>query len=113
MMKLTHRYGCRLLCGWLPPVPIVADDDNNATAPAPGTYSALFKGVAGRLPWGEVALAGSADASRAWVCAGNCGVVNVTCSTPAESARVTPLPMCTGTRPCRSGRPNVDWPSPP
>ena len=108
MMKLTARSGCMLSCGWLPrPAPVAALSvtalarrrDNCSVGRGALPLAAAFAGD------GSVRPAGG----TLWVCAGICFsgqrhlLDTAGLADPVVDAR--PWPMCTGTRPCRSGTP--------
>ena len=83
-----HRYGWKLVCGWLPPT---GQDRRRGRAQrrwCPRCRGRRRSTGPSTLPVADVLLPMSVDASRAWVWAGICWMVSVTDSTPPVSARI-------------------------
>src|SRR5436190_22922390 len=91
MMKSTHRYGWKLVCGWLPPV-----EPMEVAAICWLGFSFIYRKpvvvLAKTLFCGAVDVPVADDPRNGWPCAGICETVSVTCSTPPVSARINPLP---------------------
>ena len=84
MMKSTHRYGWKLVCGWLPPAdPTLFGASVTSGLSVPYGVMVAACVCASTWPAGLVLDAGLDEASKACGCPGICCVVSVTSSTPA------------------------------
>src|SRR4051812_39541243 len=86
MMKLTHRYGWKLVCGWLPPVAPLA-----VAAICLFGLSSIYKNpvvvFANTLFCGSLDVPGADDARNGWLCAAIWLTVSVISSAPPVSAK--------------------------
>lgn len=120
MINDTAKYGCILLCGWPPPV-CAAASAFIATLGALVEYicGAVFPGIFPQtLPPGPACPPPAELQLTGWVWAGISVVSSVTLAWPAVSPTTrwvspAPEPCPIGALPCKFGRPNVLFPSPP